>query len=836
MTKFYTNAFQRGNFIYVRGYEDGKPFSRKEFYKPYLFVPSKTGNSKYRTIDGYEVDKIEFESIKDAKEFLSDHEDISNFNVFGLTNFLYTYIFDNYRGEIKYDPSIISVCGLDIETKMGEEDIATAIATTPNEVTAITLSRTGRKTVLGCGDFTTDDPNITYIKCKDERHLLQVFIEIWNSIEFSPDVVTGWNIEFFDIPYLVGRIMRILGESAANKLSPWGMIRPYEVEIKGRKVTSYELKGVSVLDYMALYKKFTYQNQESYRLDHIAFVELGEKKVDYKDEGYVNLNDLHDRNFQRFIEYNIHDVHLVDMLEDKLKLIELVFAMAYDAKVNYNNTLASVLQWDIIIHNYLLERCIVVPQKSPSHVSALVGGYVKEVQTGMHRWLVSFDLNSLYPHLIQQYNISPEMFVQKLSDFPHIDVLLDRSINLGTKGSDYSFAANGCLYRKDKQGFLGAIMAKMYDDRVVYKKQMLEVKKEFEKTKVADLKKEISRLDNLQMAKKIQLNSAYGALGNQYFRWFDINHAEAITMSGQLSIRWIADRMNEYLNKICKTDNFDYVVASDTDSIYVTVANLVDAVFEDQSDTKKIVEWLDKVCIEKFEPFIDKCYAELADRMNAFAQKMKMKRECVADKAIWTAKKRYILNVWNQEGVAYEKAKLKMSGIEAVKSSTPQACRDALKHAFEIIMNKDQDTLQKYIADFREEFKTMKFEEIAFPRGVTNIAQYVKAGGPMYPSGCPIHVKGSILYNHLIDKMKVRNKYETIANGDKIKFAYLKQPNPYHVNVISAPGALPSEFKAEEWIDYDLQFDKAYVDPLSIILDSIGWRSEHVNTLEDFFA
>ena len=489
MSKFYTNAFQRGNYIYVRGYEDGKPFSRKEFYKPYLFVPSRTGQSKYRTIDGLEVDKVDFESIKDAKEFMSNYEDVSNFNVFGLTNFLYSYIFDNYRGEIVYDPSLISVCSIDIETKVGEEDIATAIETTPNEVTAITISRGVKKTVFGCGEFESDDPNISYIKCRDEQALLLSFIEIWNSIEYSPDVVTGWNIEFFDIPYLVGRIMRILGESHANRLSPWGIIRPYEVEIKGRKVTSYELKGVSVLDYMALYKKFTYQNQESYRLDHIAFVELGEKKIDYRDEGYINLNDLHDRNFQRFIEYNIHDVRLVDMLEDKLKLIELVFAMAYDAKVNYNNTLASVLQWDIIIHNYLLERCIVVPQKSPSHVSSLVGGYVKEVQTGMHRWLVSFDLNSLYPHLIQQYNISPEMFVRRLGNFPTIDQILS-----GTEIEDtgYSVAANGVAYRKDKQGFLSAIMAKMYDDRVVYKKQMLEQKKLLE-----DINTEINRRKQL---------------------------------------------------------------------------------------------------------------------------------------------------------------------------------------------------------------------------------------------------------------------------------------------------------------------------------------------------
>ena len=841
--QFYTSVIQNKNKMLVRGIDNGKPVKRIYDYSPYLFVPSKK-ETKYRTPTGQYVGKMDFPSIWEAREFIKEYENVEGMPIFGMTNFLYAFIFDMFQGEIKYDPSLVSVCSLDIETKMGEEDIATALQTTPNEVTAITISRNGKKTVLGCGEFKTDDPNVKYIRCKDEYHLLQVFLEIWNSVEYSPDVITGWNIEFFDIPYLVGRIIKILGEEAVKRLSPWGHIRPYDVEIKGKRVTSYELKGVSVLDYMALYKKFTYQNQESYRLDHIAFIELGEKKVDYKDEGYVNLNDLHDRNFQRFIEYNIHDVHLVDMLEDKLKLIELVFALAYDAKVNYNDTLASVRQWDVMIHNYLLERNIVVPQQKPSMVTDLVGGYVKEVQTGMHRWVLSFDLNSLYPHLIQQYNISPEMFVQRLSSFPSIDQILT---GIKIPESEYSIAANGCAYRKDKQGFLGAIMAKMYDDRVIYKKQMIEVKKEYEKTKNKELLKEISRLDNMQMAKKIQLNSAYGALGNKYFRWFDINHAEAITMSGQLSIRWIADRMNEYLNKLCKTTNVDYIVASDTDSIYVTVANLVDMVFEDQSDTKKIVAWLDKVCIEKLEPFIDKSYQQLADNMGAFAQKMKMKRECIADKAIWTAKKRYILNVWNVEGVAYDKAKLKMSGIEAVKSSTPQACRDALKHAFEIIMNKDETALQSYIADFKEEFKTLPFETIAFPRGVTNVSQYANKtyrrqpgdkidASNLFVVGTPIHVKGSILYNKLVDDMRIRDKYETIANGDKIKFAYLKQPNPYRVNVISAPGQLPEEFKLQQYIDYDLQFSKAYIDPLSIILDSIGWSVEKRSTLDDFFS
>jgi DNA polymerase elongation subunit (family B) len=830
--QFYTSVVQQKNKMLVRGIDNGKPVKRIYDYSPYLFIPTNK-ETKFRTPTGQSVGKMDFDSIWDAKEFIKEYDNVEGMPIYGMTNFLYPFIFDHFQGEIKYDPSLISVTSLDIETKVGDEDIATAIQNTPNEVTAITISRNGFKTVFGCGDFVTDDPKITYLKCRDEQALLQTFLSVWNSSDYSPDVLTGWNVEFFDVPYLVGRIIKILGEEAVKRLSPWGQIRPYEVEIKGKRVTSYELKGIAVLDYMALYKKFTYTNQESYRLDHIAYVELGENKINYNDEGYVNLNDLYARNFQRYIEYNIHDVHLVDLLEDKMKLIELVFAMAYDAKVNYTDTLASVNQWDVIIHNYLLQQNIVVPQKSPSIVSDLVGGYVKDVQTGMHRWLVSFDLNSLYPHLIQQYNISPEMFVKRILGWPSIDQILD---GYELPDTSYSVAANGCAYSKDRQGFLAAIMAKMYDDRVVYKRQMLEVKKEYEKTKNKELLKEISRLDNLQMAKKIQLNSAYGALGNKYFRWFDINHAEAITMSGQLSIRWIADRMNEYLNKLCKTDGFDYIVASDTDSIYVTLANLVDMVFEDQSDTKKIVAWLDKACKEKFEPFIDKSYQDLADRMGAFAQKMHMKRECIADKAIWTAKKRYILNVWNQEGVAYETAKLKMTGIEAVKSSTPQACRDALKSVFGLIMNKTEADLQAYVSQFRETFKTLPFQDIASPRGVSNLSQYVSRGAEMYIKGTPIHVKGSILYNKLISDLKLGNRFETVANGDKIKYCYLKSPNPYGTNVISCPAELPTEFGLNGYIDHDLQFEKAYLDPLSIVLNSIGWSAEKKSTLDSFFG
>jgi DNA polymerase elongation subunit (family B) len=617
------------------------------------------------------------------------------------------------------------------------------------------------------------------------------------------------------------------------------MLREYKVNSRGRDCICYAPIGIAVLDYIQLYRKFTYTEQESYRLDYIAQVELNEGKIDYRDEGYSDLDDLRLRNFQRYIEYNVRDVEIVERLEDKLKLIELVYALAYDAKVNYEDTMTTVKQWDVITHNYLLDRNIVVPLNDKNKPDrAFVGGYVKDPKVGMSKWVVSFDLNSLYPHLIMQYNISPETLVTRLKDKVSIDdLLVGGASQFGgyLDKTNCTIAANLCIYTKEKRGFLPSIMDRMYDDRTKYKKQMIEVKKEYEKTKDPRLVKEIARLDNMQMAKKIQLNSAYGALGNKWFRWFDVNNAEAITTSGQLSIRWIENKLNDYLNKLLKTENFDYVLASDTDSVYVTLEYLVKNVFgDDVPETKKVIQYIDKICKERIEPFIDRSYQELAEYMHAYAQKMQMKRENIADKGIWKAKKMYILNVWNSEGVEYEKPKLKMTGIEAVRSSTPTACRDAIKKSLEIIMAGSESDLQKYVANFKSEFSSLGFDDVAFTRGVKDIEKYWVGG--RFQSQTPIHVRGSVVYNEMLKKKKLTNKYQSITSGEKIKFAYLKNPNPTQDYVISCPNGLPKELKMEAYIDYAVQFEKGYLSPIESITNTMGWQAEKRATLEDWFS
>jgi DNA polymerase elongation subunit (family B) len=689
--------------------------------------------------------------------------------------------------------------------------------------------------VWGIGKFKNTRDDVTYVECENELHLIKEFLMFWE--RHQPDVITGWNTEFFDIPYLCNRIKNLCGDDEIKRLSPWRSVHSREVFQMGRKHQLYEIQGVAHLDYFDLYRKFTYSSQESYRLDHIAFVELGEKK---DGNPYETFRDWYTKDYQSFLEYNIMDVELVDKLEDKMKLIELCLTMAYDAKVNYMDVLGSTKYWDVLIYNYLIKKKIAIPQKVPkSKPEKFEGAYVKDPIVGMHKWVMSFDLNSLYPHLIMQYNISTETLYsqEKVKDMS-VDKLLDKKVDTSIlKG--VTITPNGALFRTNKRGFLPEIMQSMYDDRVKYKKLLLQAKQEYENTKEPRLLKDISKYHNFQMAKKISLNSAYGAIGNVWFRYYDLLVAEAITTSGQLSIRWIERDVNKYLNDLLKTSGQDYVIASDTDSIYVCFDRLVSMVFTKEQETQKIVRFLDNVAREKIEPFIKKSYQSLHEYVNSYEQKMEMSREVIADKGIWTAKKRYILNVWNNEGVQYKDATLKIMGIEAVKSSTPAPCREKIKQGLNIIMNGTEKELNTFIQQFREEFMKLPPEDIAYPRSVNGLSKFSDAS-QLFAKGAPIHCKGAILYNHLVRKNKLGNKYPYIQEGDKIKFINLKQPNIYQCSAISFITKLPKELNFHKSVDYDVQFEKSFIEPLNFILTKINWLVDKSygtqGTLEDFFG
>ena len=859
--RFYTHVFKAFDKIYVRGYDGGVRFKDVVDYNPYIFIAS--GDSKgtpYRTLDGKPVHKFMCGSMRDAAKHIAEYKDVEGYSIYGYgpESFHYQYINDAFPGEVNYDPSLISVVTLDIETD--SEGGFPNIREADKALTAITIRKNDRAVTFAIREYRTEFDYVTYIQCRSERDMIERFLEVWRSDEWLPDVITGWNIEFFDIPYLINRITRLFDEKMAKRLSPWNLWEQRRDPSSDNMSEYMNIPaGISVLDYMQLYKKFSFTNQESFKLDHIAFVELGERKLDFTALGYETLDEFYKKDFQNYINYNIRDVDLVYKLDQKMKFLEQVYAIAYDGKVNLIDSLTTVSMWDVIIHNYLLAQNIVIPMKERGDKPRQIeGAYVKDPQCGMHEWVVSFDLNSLYPHLIMQYNISPETLRGQMMQYDlsttdqSVDMFLDGEVDTvreRLEEHNLTITPTGCLFDKTKRGFLPTLMEKMYNDRSEWKKRMLQAKKAYELDPSQRLENEIARCHNMQLAKKIQLNSAYGALSNQFFRWFDNRLAESITKSGQLSIRWMEKKMNENLNRILKTEKEDYVIAIDTDSMYIKLGKFVEKTFAGRP-ADATVAYLDKVCSQYFEPFIDKNYEALAEYVCAYEQKMKMKREAIANKGIWTGKKHYILNVYDLEGVRYSEPKLKIQGIESVRSSTPATCREHLKKAFSVIMNEDEKSLQKFIKDFRRSYNTMPFEDVAFPRSVRGLLkedQYdprtKKLVQKSYNNGTlnfipstPIHVKGSLMYNYLLKLKKLDTKYLPINEGEKIKFCYLLDSSPLPTNVIAAPGKLPKELGLDKYLDYETQFNKSFMEPLRTIINAIGWKEgNEQQTLDQFF-
>ncbi len=846
--KFYTNVEVWGGKILYRGVENGRRIQSRVDYFPTLFVPSDKP-TKYKTIHGDYVGSVKPGSIRETRDFVKQYDGVENFKIYGNQRYHYCFIADEHPGTIDWDVSLIKVANIDIE--VGSENGFPEPETASEPLTAITVKMDGRFVTFGLEAYDNIRDDVTYFECYDEHDLINKFVGWWQS-EY-PDIITGWNVEQFDIPYLVNRITKLEGESVARRLSPWNVLQDKVLDLgMGRRGKGYNIFGIATLDMMAMYKKYAPdgKSQESYRLDNIANVELGERKLSYEE--YGSLHNLYKEDYQKFIDYNIKDVDLVDRIDEKHKFIELALTLSYDNKCNYEDVFAQVRMWDVICFNHLKSKNIVVPPiERHEKDEAYVGAYVKDTINGFHNWVASFDVNSEYPSVIMGSNISPETIVDP-ADYSDamrrlvasnvtVDKLLNKSFDLSfLKEENVCLTANGQFYRRDKQGFMPEMVEKMFNDRKVYKKAMLNAESQYEvekdPKKKKELKKEIAKYKNLQLSKKVSLNSLYGASGSKYFRFFDLRNAVAITTTGQLSIRWIETELNSYLRKVLKSED-DFVIAVDTDSVYLNLGELVYKALPDNAkDTAKAIDFLDRACESKIQPVIDKACGDLGDYTNVYQQKIVMKREVLADKAIWTAKKHYILNVHNSEGVQYAQPKKKIMGLEMIKSSTPTACREKLREAVDVIFSANEEAVQSFIQTFRGEFETLPLADIAFPRGVNGMDKYSDAK-TIYGSGCPIHVRGSLIYNHLLWSNSLVSKYPLIQSGEKIKFIFLKEPNTVQSNVIAFPqGGIPSEFDLDKYIDYNTQFEKSFLEPLMIILKAIGWKSEKVSSLEDFFS
>ena len=833
---FYTNVYARGNFIYFRGFRDGKRVKQKIPFQPTLFVRSNKP-SKFKSLLGEGLESVKFSTIKEARDFVQQYKEVSNFPIYGNTNYGYQFISKLFPDMIEFDASLMKIVTIDIETstEYGFPDSRNA----QEQIILITLQdfNTKQLTTFGCGPYLSKKENSLYIQCKDEFDLLRQFIN--HLKDDYPDVITGWNCQLFDIAYLSSRIVKVLGEKALEDCSPWGIIRQYEVPTaRGRTQLAYDWSGISILDFMDLYKKFSYKMVENYKLDTVAKEELGKEKIKSK---WGTFKEFYTNDWELFVDYNIVDVELVDQLEDKMKIINLIMTMAYDAKCNYTDIFSSVRTWDCILYNKLLKDNIIVhnpPGVDPSMDRQIMGAFVKEPKPSQYDWVVSFDATSLYPSIIMTHNMSPETLVdgQKYlaDDERSIQRLIDRDVNTkDIHSKDYTMTANGQCFRRDKKGVFPELIEFYFAERQKAKKLMLTAQSMYEETKDKKYLSEISSLNSKQMAAKILMNSLYGAMGNVYFRYYDIRIAEGITMTGQLIIRSVANKLNEFVNKEVGTKNVEYSFYSDTDSTYITLGALVEKNLKNK-DKQSIVDVLDKYCSKQIEPTINDACESLSEYLNAYKRNITFKREIIADRGIWIAKKRYAVNVYNSEGVSYDPPKLKVLGMEIVRSSTPAPVRKALKEAVSIALTKDEETLKRYVADLEAKWHTLEPEDIAFPRGVNGVKEYSDPNS-IFRKGTPIHVRGALIYNHLVTSKGLEKKYQLIQEGDKIKFLYLREPNPLGTHVITFAGEVPPEFNLREYIDYDTMFEKSFLEPLNSLLSCIGWKVKETASLEGLF-
>lgn len=847
MSKFYSNYHQdKSGKLLASVYENGEKILRKETPRPYLFLPKpKNGTTIYKSIKGLSLEKKEFDTIHEAKNFMKTYSDVQGMDVYGSDYFMYQHMYEQYPGEIDYDLSLIKTGFIDIEVDSNETTGFPDAYRADIPVTLITSSINSVYHTFGLHEFNQhlfpelDGLNIHYHKCIDEKDLLMKFIQYWK--HECVDNISGWYVDGFDIPYLVNRITKLFSPEYATNLSPWGKIDSREYVAFGKKQIQYTLVGITTLDYVDLYKKHSYTPQPNYKLNTIASYELGVGKLDYSE--YGSLANLYKKNPQKYIAYNIIDAQRVVQLEEKMKLIDMVCTIAYKAKINFSDTFQTVKPWDIIITNYLLDRNIAVPQRAHVGNRSIIGGFVKEPIPNRYNWIVTFDAKSLYPSIIRFLNISPEKMSGHFDGISIERILdgLDKDAREYLTSSNKSVSAIGLLFDKDSQGFLAALMKDYFDARVIYKNQMIEWQKKKELAVTDEEKRicdnNISKFKNLQQAIKILINGAYGALANAGFRFFHPDLAESITSTGQAIIKWAERKLNTYLNKIIGTTGKDYVILIDTDSVGVDLELLVEKFKKPDWDLEYTVKWIDKLCEEVFSDYLKKAFDEFADIVNAFDREViSFKREVIADTGISIARKRYILNVRNQEGVAYKEPKLKMTGIEAIRSSTPKVIQDYIKETLEIIMRGDQSEMQEYLKKKREEFEKLPYSEIAFPRGCNGIIEYSDSS-KIYKLGCPIHTRAGLVYNHLLQKESLVNKYPPIQEGDKIKFCYLKMPNPIEHNVIATSDeSLPVEFNLEGYLDRDLQWEKSFITPLENIINCIGWSVEEKGSLEAFFG
>ncbi|WVX87536.1 DNA polymerase [Vibrio phage EniLVp02] len=881
--KIYLSVQRRGKFILERCMSpDGAEYFNRVQYEPTFFTRAKPGDvTGYTDIYGRPVIPKRFDSMTDAEQWRRDNKDV--LDIMGMDDYKIAYISDAYTSRQAYlDKTRIAYIDIEVPSiKFPKPELC------EREITSIVHydsildkyfffgvpSNTEWKREDSILDAETLD-KVEYISCTDEKDLLSRYLLFWR--ENLPAIVTGWNSEGFDMPYICGRMEKLLSKEVMEKLSPWGIVRDRtDTDEKTGKVSvKYDIWGVEHLDYMVLYQKYSLKPRPNHRLDYIGEVETGERKVEFEQPNYLAF---YREDYQRFGDYNIKDVRLVLKINDATAIMQMAVSLAYYNGINFGDVFGTTKPWDANIFNSLKKDKMVVPGRQHKVKERYLGAFVKAPKPGLYEDILSFDFTSLYPSIIRQCNISPEKIISQVihpeysvndsDDLEHVIEAIVWGRWVPDHGGQYSASANGMLYAKDSQGVIPREITKVFFERKHHKKLMSNAKKEIEVIKaeihrrdvngVLELKegqtdysrhtdeqlqqamaeqRKIAEIENInQMARKILINSLYGALGNNHFRYYNLQNAVAVTSFGQLAIKWAARDINEFLNQKCETTGVDYVIYGDTDSVYINMNPLMRKLGKHQLTGDERTEVLNRLGEIMESKVIQPSMENLRSLMNNFEQQMFMDREAIATKGFWTAKKRYALSVDDMEGVRFTEPSLKIMGIETQRSSTPPLAQKGLKQAIKLILQGSEADLQAYVTQFKKDWMKAEYSEVSYVSSANNMGKHADAElNPM--KGCPGHIKAALAYNRAANKLN----FSPINEGDKIALVKLTMPNRFGVDTIAYPsgGSFPREMGIDYMqsiIDYEALYKDKFLAPLEAICDAIGVNYKKTWTLNKFF-
>ena len=814
--------------------EDGKRIKVTASYDPYLYIES--GNGDAESIFGTKLVKKTFRTQYERYKYIKDTGVKRVFDNLPATQqyLVDTFWKSNETPEFSQHP--IKVLFVDIETYSPDEFPNPQDPTHTCNVITVYDSINDEFITFGLNEFNNKDDDVTYIHCLNEHDLFKRFVEY---IEKDyPDIISGWNSEFFDLPYIINRCERLLGEEWRNRLSPSGKV--YSRSIKGQfgaDQVRWYIEGISLIDYLDVYKRFTPGVKESYKLDAIGAAELGEKKVDF---GNMNLATLADQDWQTFVEYNIQDVRLLKKLEEKLKYTELIKMLAYVGLTSFEAALGSLS----VINGATAVTARYRNQKIPSFIrnedtGKNPGAYVGEPRSGFQENIVSFDANSLYPNVMISLNMSPETKVGKIEDKNGDNVTI-RHVNGKTftidnskfiefiKNEDIAISKANVLFSQKKQGVMPTILDFYYSKRVEVKKELNMLKKQYSVTKDKAIKTKIDQLDSKQLCIKVFINSIYGYFGNKHAPFGDDDIASSITLTGQSVIKQSNELLKQYVKSktgIEDTEKLEScVVYNDTDSSYISIKLLIDN--------------LGIQCVDSNNKLTSELYKEVQDIEDYLNEEIKIwgvktlnskdcrfifKREAIADVGIFLQKKRYVLHILDDEGIPMDK--YKYTGVEVVRSTMPEPIKPHVKGIIETMLSTQSITkTNELLNETYRIFKDLPIEDITFVSGLKGYENYARqCDGYKTAKGMPIHAKAAYYYNMLLKKFNIENDYETISSGDKVRYFYIQQPNPYNISCLAYKYYLPDEFKKIFFADYDKMFQKNLYAVIERFYDNVNW-------------